>query len=86
MFCHCKSLLFTPGGSRLPPGYSIAAVRYHLSWFHSSIDGFESDQYLGQRGLPEHTADVTDSFPVWTRREQIELDGQKYEVRTIGIG
>ena len=28
---------------------------------------------------------MTDSFPVWTRREQIELDGQKYEVRTIGI-
>ena len=41
---------------------------------------------MRRRGLPKHMADVTDSFPVWTRREQMELDGPKYEVRTIGTG
>ena len=35
-------------------------------------------------GLPKHMADMTDSDPVWTRREQIDPDGLKYEVRTIG--
>ena len=36
---------------------------------------------MRRRGLPKHMADVTDSFPVWTRREQMELDDLKYEVR-----